>query len=293
MMYDFHLASMLPAAFITGNAEILTRILPLINRYDIPRESIRFSLAESHDGKSVRGGLDLLSPAEGQILADTVERNGGKIKYKGTPDGREPYELCISTWDCLPAIDDPILEVDRYLAFYTLAFALMGRNVKSIYFNDLLGLPNDNRRVEESGELRDIKRTKSDYRDIALRMADPASTACRIAQGLNTLIALVDADPSLDFRGNEPRVIRLDEDPSARSVVAVHNARKEHTLTIINIDQHSVEITIDLPEHGLPDAGIWLDNISGRTLAADIDKKLSLTLAPYQRLWLTRKARQA
>ena len=57
-------------------------------------------------------------------------------------------------------------EAKRYLAFYTLAFALMGRNVKSIYFNDLLGLPNDYDRFNESGELRDLKRTKSDVQQL-------------------------------------------------------------------------------------------------------------------------------
>ena len=51
-------------------------------------------------------------------------------------------------------IENDELEAERYLAFYTLAFALMGRNVKSIYFNDLMGLPNDYEKFNESGELR-------------------------------------------------------------------------------------------------------------------------------------------
>ncbi len=46
MMYDFHLAGMLPVAFITGKAGIFKRIFDMIAAYDIPPDSIRFSLAE-------------------------------------------------------------------------------------------------------------------------------------------------------------------------------------------------------------------------------------------------------
>jgi len=85
MMYDFHLPSLVPSVFNTRNADIATRIFDMIRQYDIPEQSIRFSVAETHDGKSVRGSLDLLSPSERQNLARIVEKNGGKIKSKGVP----------------------------------------------------------------------------------------------------------------------------------------------------------------------------------------------------------------
>ncbi|HAK45193.1 MAG TPA: hypothetical protein DCO79_04645, partial [Spirochaeta sp.] len=61
MMHDFFLASLLPAVFHSQNPEIIGRIFSKIDEYDIPHDSIRFSLSESHDGKSVRGSLDLLT----------------------------------------------------------------------------------------------------------------------------------------------------------------------------------------------------------------------------------------
>jgi len=287
MMYDFHLASMLPAVFIAGDAGILTRILPEIDRYDIPKESIRFSLAESHDGKSVRGSFDLLTCGERQILADTVERNGGKIKYQGTPNGREPYELCISTWDSLPVVDDPASEVERYLTFYTLAFALMGRHVKSVYFNDLLGLPNDYKRREETGELRDIKRTKSDFLEITNRLRDPASRESRIARGMNHLIALVDADPALDPHGNEARMLSLTAAAKPQPVAVVYNRCKSRSITVVNLSRHSESIAIDLDDPELAGEETWYDNMEGRHVVADGKGKLALTISPYRRLWLT------
>ena len=361
MMYDFHLASVLPVVFNTGNTEVLSRIFEMIARYDIPESSIRFSLAESHDGKSVRGSLDLLTLAERQDLADTVEANGGKIKYKsvqarqyalpefqevckeagvdfgrstsalfensGTSDdplylkgslrsisdiavalgmdvhqllgngtlksfvnrlinGREPYELCASTIDSMTRLADRSLETERYLAFYTLAFALMGRNVKSIYFNDLMALPNDHEAVKASGELRDIKRTKSDLEDLEQLLADPDSVHGRITRGMNSLIALVDSDPALHHRGKEAELIPCTD--SSRPVAVVHNSYGDYrTVVLVNVGQNTEAVTVDIRE-SLPNGdGAVFDNIDGRDVPIGADGRIALAVQPYQRMWLT------
>ncbi len=365
MMYDFHLASLLPVVFNTGNAEILLRIFKMIADYDIPKESIRFSLAESHDGKSVRGSLDLLTLAERQNLADAVEGRGGKVKYKSVPRrqydtggfqevckeagidihsagaalfkesnpadttlyikdelqkethiaqalgmstdsfkknetlryfinkaiyGREPYELCTSTRDCLVEQENREQEADRYLAFYTLAFVLMGRNVKSIYFNDLLGLPNDYKRAEESGELRDIKRTKARVEELEKIISDPNSFQHKITRSINNLIALVDADPALNPRGNEARAALSSEDNSSKAVAAVHNYYHDsHSLVLINVGQKPETIKIDLSLYGFKDAKELYDNISGRIIPFKTQGELTQSVKPYQRIWFTKE----
>ncbi len=363
MMYDFHLASMLPVVFNTGDAKILSRIAKKIGEYDVPKDSIRFSLTESHDGKSVRGSLDLLSLAERQILADVVEKNGGRIKYKSVPErqytlaefhevckgakldfesstkrlfksykisdsilylkddifnedeiasalaisseslnindtlkffiskvlnGREPYELCVSTRDSLTELQNKELEADRYLAFYTLAFALMGRNVKSIYFNDLTGLGNDYDRLKESGELRDLKRTKSDFKALEKLISDHGSVHHIIAKGLNNLIALVDSDPALNFRGNEAEATLSSDDDFPLSVAVIHNSYKDHqTMIVVNVGQNPEQITIDPESFGFSDRPDLFDNINGQSLQLGMDGKISTTIQPFQRIWLT------
>ncbi len=365
MMYDFHLASMLPVVFNTGNAKILSRIFQKIVEFDIPKDSIRFSLAESHDGKSVRGSLDLLTLAERQILADTVEKNGGRIKYKGVPErqydlaefnevckgakldfefsikrlfnpydvsdsvlylkdeiinekdmasalamslesltnndtlrffinkalnGKEPYELCVSTRDSLTALQDKELEANRYLAFYTLAFGLMGRNVKSIYFNDLTGLSNDYERLKESGELRDLKRTKSDFMALEKQMNDSESVHHSIAKGINNLIALVDSDPALNFRGSEADASLSLGDAPPLSVAVVHNSyENHHTLIIVNVGQNSEQIRLYPESFGFSRSPDLFDNIKGRAIPLDPEGNLSITVQPFQRMWLTKE----
>jgi hypothetical protein len=289
MMYDFHLASILPQVFNSGRVSALSRIFELIHRYDIPETSIRFSLAESHDGKSVRGSMDLLTSAERKALAGVVESNGGRIKYKSTPDGREPYELCCSTRDSLLPLADPSWEIRRYLSFYTLAFALMGRNVKAIYFNDLIALPNDHRRLAETGELRDLKRTRSDFDRLAGLIDDSRTFEHRIARGMNDLIALVDRDPALNFRGREAQVLQPLSQSTEEAVALVHcPCRADHTLVAVNVTGKHQSLVVDARAAGFAATGSLYDNIAGRDMELAEDGTLHLDLQPFQSVWLSR-----
>lgn len=365
MMYDFHLPSLLPIVFNTQNAQVLKRIFDMIAGYDIPPQSIRFSLAESHDGKSVRGSLDLLSLAERQGLVDTIRANGGEVKYKSVPDreyqmdefkevckeaaidfdlaknalfkeadtdnavlylkdklqnqaditkvlgikedgfrqnaplkyfiskllhGKEPYELCSSTRDSMTKLQSRDQEECRYLAFYTLAFALMGRNVKSIYFNDLLGLPNDVDRFEKSGELRDLKRTKSDVDDLKKCLSDPTTFEGKIFKDINNLIALVDCDAALNLRGHEADIAPPSELAHYESIAIIHNVCGDHhTLVVVNAGDKTESLAIDMQGYDLSHPQTVFENITGRPLSLSSDGKLSLTMQPYQRLWLTKE----
>ena len=303
MMYDFHLAGILPLVFTTASTSALPRIFELVESYDIPRTSIRFSLAESHDGKSVRGSMDLLTREQRRALTEVVEANGGRIKYKSVPGGREPYELCCSTRDSLPRLSGKRLEIERYLSFYTLAFALMGRNVKAVYFNDLMALPNDHKRYERSGELRDLKRTKSDYKRVADRFADPESFERRVARGMNNLIALVDSDPAMHYRGGEAKVVRPVRESSPESVAVISCAcGEDHSLIVVNVSDRIQSIVLDAaalkppalkpavsePASAAPAAPAMLyDNLNGREIVLNQEATLDLALEPFARMWLS------
>jgi hypothetical protein len=288
MMYDFHLASILPQVFNSGQAAALPRIFAMISQHDVPEKSIRFSLAESHDGKSVRGSMDLLSRQERLALARVVEANGGRIKYKATPEGREPYELCCSTRDSLESLGDADLEIRRYLSFYTLALALMGRNVKSVYFNDLLALPNDHERLRRTGELRDLKRTKSDFDRLAALLGDPGSFEHRVARGMNDLIALADSDPALHFRGREAEVLTPCSESTPRSVALIHCCCGDaHSLAVVNVSAQRQSVAVDAAAAGIGRDRPAYDNIAGRELPPAENGTLNMELDPYQRLWLS------
>ena len=364
MMHDFYLASLLPAVFHTGNPDILKRIFERIGEYRVPETSIRFSLSESHDGKSVRGSMDLLTYSERRILTEAVLHNGGFVKYKSIPrgkcplqdfvkfcgetglnpeaagklifdqdsdrelpvfrqeikslkdvlelvpelkrpetgatsaffferlfTGRDPYELCITTRDCLPVLADDKkgLEADRFLAFQTLALAVMGRNVKTIYFNDLLGLPNDYGRVKKSGELRDIKRTKSDYDQIIKELDNPGSFISTVAGGINDLIGIVDSDPAMHFRGSEAEVL---ETPDGAPAAAVLNrCERDFSITLVNLSDEPVEFELKLPELGGQSPGRYdpeklSDRISSKAVEV-LNRSVRIRLEGFGRMWLS------
>lgn len=293
MMYDFHLAGLLPAVFNLGNATILDRIQEKIEQFDISHNRIRFSVAESHDGKSVRGSLDLLDASERRRLAGVVLQNNGRIKYKSAParqtgrdkgaDGREPYELCISTRDALIRLEDRQLEIARYLAFYTLAFALTGRNIRTLYFNDLMGLGNDVSRMEATGELRDIKRTRSEYADLAAAIRDPSTFSHAVSAGINRLVALADHDRALHFRGHEARTFS-----AGKAAVMVYNHYQNNwSLALINIAGRSTRVNIKLTKMGTPEKGRLFENLEEQWIHLPSPGGLELELTPFQRLWLT------
>jgi len=363
MMYDFHLASMLPVVFNLADARPLTKIGYLLNRYDIPHESIRFSLDESHDGKSVNGsgGADpLLTYAQRKSLVDIVRQNGGFIKYKSSIkfrypveefrkvcmetqldfsamvpvlfkapttssdtlilkenlqspeaiacalqltvdemksnaalsfflekilDGREPYELCVSTRDSLTRLKDPDLEVKRYMAFKTLSFALMGRHVKAIYFNDLMGLPNDYELVQKTGELRNIKRTRSNRRTLEQSIGDLSDMAYWITRQINQLIALVDSDPSFHPKGNEALLTVEDDAPSVAYVCISH--RNHHTLVLVNVSGKDVSIDIRLSDYHLDHDKSLMNQITRKDIPNSAHLPvIRLTLSPFDRYWI-------
>ena len=282
MMYDFHLASLLPVVFNSQDTTIAARIFDLIRQYRIPKTSIRFSVADSHDGKSVRGSMDLLTLSERQDLACTVEKNGGKIKTRAVPNGREPYEICTSTRDALTKLNNPQLEAERYLAFYTMAFALMGRHVKSVYFNDLMGLGNDYDRMAATGELRDIKRTRSAIESLEEKLNTPGGFHARVAAGMNQLICLVDADPALHPRASEAEMIATENSDTA----CIHNHRgTHHSFSIINVSDKPRSVSVHLPASMAPLSGALVDQFSQQTVKLQTGT-LALDLNPYQRLWL-------
>ena len=358
MMHDFFLASLLPAVFHSGNTEIVGRIFDKIREFNPPHQSIRFSLSESHDGKSVRGSLDLLTFEERMILSDAVIENRGYVKYKSIPhrecpkseferfcdetgvdsgstavsvfknpdsdtlvlkddlistseiyavapelkkgeggvsdfyfkrilEGSEPYELCISTRDSLPALSDEDLEIKRFIAFETLAFAIMGRNVKTIYFNDLLALPNDYRKVKATGELRNIKRTKVNLDKLEPALEYKDSFESRIVRGVNNLIALVDSDPALNFRGKEAELVRSCNDSPVALVK--NNCGSDTSLCAVNISGDTVTVEISAEEAGFPAASKLYDNISGKYIEAEVGV-FNLMLEPFERAWLSASA---
>ncbi|MFW6011167.1 MAG: hypothetical protein ACOC8Q_01530, partial [Desulfosalsimonas sp.] len=175
-----------------------------------------------------------------------------------------------------------------FLAFYTLGFALAGRNIKSIYFNDLTALPNDFERMKKTGELRDIKRTRIKPEHLEIRalngkIRDPASARGFIARCLNELIHITDNDPALSPLGEEAEPLCAKN----RCVAAVYNqCGRECTITVVNTSQGENHAEIDLKDTCIRDGDVLTDFLTGQKFDSSRNGKIRLELNPFQRLWL-------
>jgi hypothetical protein len=171
------------------------------------------------------------------------------------------------------------------VAFKTLALALMGRHVKSMFINDLMGLLNNPELVEKTGELRNIKRTKSDRKTLEKLISDPARVEYWIAKQMNNLIALVDSDPSFHPRGNEARPTI---DAKMPAVAFVHNFYEDHhTLIIVNTSEKTAKVQIHLPDCGLGQSEHLVDNITGMPVPRPSgSEKITLDIKPFDRYWI-------
>ncbi len=163
----------------------------------------------------------------------------------------------------------------------------MGRNVKTIYFNDLLALPNDYKRVKKSGELRDIKRTKSDYNKVIRLLEDRNSFESKVSKGINNLIALVDSDPSLSVRGSEAEYIQLKGGVPAALIA--NNCGEESSLAVVNLSAEKTAVYITEEKIPFNSSGMLFDNIAGKEISF-AGSSLELELEPFGRLWLTKAA---
>jgi hypothetical protein len=174
------------------------------------------------------------------------------------------------------------LEAQRYLAFYVLAFALMGRNVKAIYFNDLLGLPNDYKRARATGELRDIKRTKVNIMDLKRVLSSKSSFEYKIVSEMNKLIYLFDRAPSFHFRGSESRVVLI-----SKNIVCICNSYKDNfSFVVINVSSRKQKVKINFDDFEVDISKVLYENIGNKKVSIK-NKEINLIFKPFQYYWFT------
>lgn len=173
------------------------------------------------------------------------------------------------------------LAVRRILLLHNLMFSFGG--IPLIYMGDELGLLNDYGYLHDkdlAGDNRWIHRPPMDWNRAAQRY-DEQTTAARIHQGLLALVAARKATPAFHAQArSEPVWIHNDhvfalrrESPRGRVLIVANVSEALQTVSQQRLEQ----LGYDLP---------LVDLITNRELA----DAFSLSLAPYEALWLTRRA---
>lgn len=225
---------------------------------------------------------NILPEKDIDFIVQRAKEHGGYISYKTGKNGAEvPYEINITWFSALNREDsdeDIAYQVKRFVASRIIALVLQG--VPGIYFHSLIGTRNDIELVLATKSKRDINRTMIDAEAIARALKDPLSKLSRISRELGRLITIRTKRAAFHPNGDQ-KVLMIS--PHIFTVLRT-SPEGELILTLTNVTNEVCQIEIPLSEVGTKEMR-WYDIVSGMEWMAD-DKKLYLTLQPYDIIWL-------
>ena len=197
LVYNFSLPPLLLDAFTTGDGQYLNAWLR--NLEEPGTGMTYFNFTASHDGVGVRPMEGLAPPERLGGLVEAVEARGGQVSRKANPDGtKTPYELNCTYFSALsdPGAGDSAeardAHVRRFLSSQAVMLALKG--IPGVYFHSLVGTPNWQAGVEETGRARTINRRKYERADLDAHLATPAAGA--VFAGYQKMLAARRAEPA-------------------------------------------------------------------------------------------------
>jgi sucrose phosphorylase len=281
-IYNFSLPPLLINTLITGNCRHLKTWLMSMPPAQMGTTYLNF--IASHDGIGLRPTDGLLDDEERQRLVNTMESFGGKVSYRRTADGRDqPYEMNIALWNALSGTAEGGADhwhLQRYLCAHTIMLALEG--IPAFYIHSLLATENDHSRVEHTGRFRSINRSQCQLEELEAALTDEQSHHGQVFHELKRLIAIRRKQPAfhpnatqftlhlgLQLFGFWRQSMRRDQ-----SLFCIHNISSETQ-------------TVALGDINLIGTDEWVDLLSGQAIT---DLTATLTLKPYQSLWLSNRA---
>jgi sucrose phosphorylase len=280
LVYNFALPPLTLHALHTGDARTLSRWAAGLT---LPSgRTTFFNFLASHDGIGINPARGILSEAEIDALVERARAHGGFVSMKNNPDGsRVPYELNVNYFDALsdPNGGEPIeTQIDRFMAAQSIMLALVG--VPGIYVHSLLGSRGWPEGAQRTGRYRTINRRKFEREPLERELADRASLRARVLDRFTGLLRARAAQPAFDPHGKQ-RVVAAND--AVFAVLRKAKGDDPDVLCLHNVSDRSQIFTI--PPDGLTRTAT--DLLSGRSYSLDAQRESSLTLAPYEVVWLS------
>jgi sucrose phosphorylase len=282
MVYNFALPPLVLHAFQTGTAKHLTRWTAGLE--NVSDQATYFNFLDSHDGIGITPVIHILSKEEIEMMALRVLEHGGFISYKAEGDGSfSPYELNITWYSAINREDSDeseAIQIQRFLASRSIAMVMMG--VPGIYLPSLFGSKNDADAVLEMGETRSINRKAYRKESLYEMLNDREKSAHEVARGMRNLIHARIREKA--FHPNADQRV-LDVSDAIFALIRISVDRKERILALTNISNAPQALNVNTEVIGQEGEISLKDILSERTFAST-GGALSLTLAPYDVLWL-------
>ncbi|WP_308366700.1 MULTISPECIES: sugar phosphorylase [unclassified Microbulbifer] len=279
-IYNFSLPPLLVHTLVSGNCHHLKSWL--MSMPPAQNGTTYFNFIASHDGIGLRPVEGLLSEEEQEALIQTMENFGGKISWRALDDGnKKPYEINISLLDALKGTTagEDQWQIERFICAHAIMLALEG--IPAFYLHSLVGTTNDYQRMHEHGHNRAINRRQWQESELNRKIANRKSHHHRVFYQLRSLIQIRREQPA--FHPNATQfTLHLGEQIFAfwrqsmnrrQSIFCLNNISDEPQVVLLS------SINLTGGEH-------WKDLISDELFD---DMSASVTLEPYQTLWITNR----
>jgi sucrose phosphorylase len=286
MVYQFALPPLLLHAFIKGDSSYLQEWAKDIKT---PESGCTFfNFCASHDGIGVLPAKGILPDEELAVVVAEVEKRGGRVSYKATPQGNIPYEFNINYFS---AVAEETLTDSRrarkFIASQSILLAMPG--VPGIYVHSIIGSQNWQEGVKESGINRRINREKLDYAVFREEIAAPDSPREEIFNAYENLLAARTAEKV--FHPLAPfRVLPTEKECFAllRESLPEKDEKAERVLCLTNLCPKETEVSFTAKDISMGEEHYFTELINGDTVypSWETEHRFSLALEPFEVLWL-------
>ncbi len=280
MVYNFALPPLVLYTFYAEDTTAISKWAAGLEK--LSDTATFFNFLDSHDGIGLMGVKNILDEEDIGFIIRKAQEHGGLVSYKAGKDGiDEPYEINITWFSALNKEDeeDIAFQVKKFVA--SRIFGLVLQGVPGIYLHSLIGTQNDIESVLMTHSNREINRSVIDDYAITNALKDPLSKISRINRELGRLITLRTRQQAFHPNGAQKVLMLSDQ---LFSVLRCSPDGKQHILTLINVTSYVCHLDLSLDciqihkDH-------WYDLVSDMEWTA-IDRTLSLTLHPYDIMWL-------
>lgn len=276
-IYNFALPPLLLNTLVTGNCLHLKNWLSAMPPAQ-PGTTF-FNFIASHDGIGLRPIEGILNEREIDQLINTMVGFGGRVSWRSNQGKNKAYEINIALYDALSGTTKgpDRHQLSRFICAHAIMLAIEG--IPAIYVHSLLGTQNDYEKVEHSQHNRAINRHKWHYPEIQNKLSDAHSHHHKVFKQLTHLMKVRRQQPA--FHPNADQyTLHIGEHLFA---FWRHDRATQQIVVCVNnvTDQFQDVIISDL---NLRANTHWRDLLSDTVIDP---KQGSMTLRPYQTLWLS------
>jgi len=279
-IYNFSLPPLLVNTLVSGSCRHLKSWL--MSMPPAQNGTTYLNFIASHDGIGLRPVEGLLSDEEQEALIQTMENFGGRISWRALDDGdKKPYEINISLFDAMKGTTagEDRWQLQRFICAHAIMLALEG--IPAFYLHSLVGTTNDYERMQAHGHNRAINRRQWQESELNAKLQDPDSHHHRVFYQLRRLIQLRREQPA--FHPNATQfTLHLGDQIFAFWRQSMN--RRQSIFSLNNISDETQ--TVPLSTINLIGTDKWKDLVSDQIFE---DMLGSITLAPYQTMWITNR----